>query len=71
IPGAVAWPLSEIARGSPADMPKKTATVFLCGSGVRTRRNADALAALVDDAAYRMTGGIMAWKQAGYPTEGG
>ena len=71
IPGAVSAPLSELARGkaihAPADRPK----VFLCASGARTGNNAAALATLVEGEAYNMVGGIMAWRQAGYPTERG
>ncbi|WP_421723535.1 rhodanese-like domain-containing protein [Bauldia sp.] len=70
IPGAIALPLSEIAAGAATDLPKAT-TVFLCASGARTKRNAAALASLVDGEAYCMTGGILAWKGAGFPTERG
>lgn len=70
IPGAIALPLSELAQGSATDLPHAT-IIFLCASGARTKRNAAALATLVDGKAYCMTGGIMAWKQAGFTTERG
>jgi len=71
IPGAVSAPLSGLARGEAIDAPANRPKVFLCASGNRTRNNAAALATLVDGEAYCMAGGIMAWRQAGYPTERG
>ena len=70
IPGAIELPLSVLARGGPANLPDGP-TIFLCASGARTTRNSAALAALTDNDAYCMTGGIMAWKRAGYPTQRG
>ncbi len=70
IPGAIHLPLSVLARGEPANLPDGP-TVFLCASGARTTRNSAALASLTDNEAYCLTGGIMAWKRAGYPTERG
>ena len=71
IPGAIRLPLSRLARGAAVDLPAGKAAVFLCASGARTRINAMGLAALVDGEAFAMTGGITAWKRAGYPTERG
>lgn len=68
IPGAISLPLSVIAQGNPTDLPDGP-VVFLCASGARTTRNSAALAALASGDAYCMTGGIMAWKRAGFPTE--
>ena len=70
IPGATLLPLSAIAAGErpPAH---DGATIFLCASGARTTRNSAALASLTDGDAYCMTGGIMAWKRAGFPTQRG
>ena len=68
IPGAISLPLSVIARGGATDLPDGP-TIFLCASGARTTRNSAALAALARGDAYCMTGGIMAWKRAGLPTE--
>ena len=56
--------------GEPANLPDGPA-VFLCASGARTTRNSAALASLTENDAYCMTGGIMAWKRAGYPTQRG
>lgn len=70
IPGAVELPLSVLAQGGPANLPAGP-TIFLCASGARTTRNSVALAALAGGEAFCMTGGIMAWKRAGYPTERG
>lgn len=71
IPGAVSAPLSALARGEAIDAAADRPKVFLCASGARTRNNAAALASLVDGEVYNMAGGIMAWRQAGYPTERG
>ncbi len=71
IPGTMSAPLSGLARGEPIDAPTERPKVFLCASGNRTRNNAAALATLVDGEAYCMAGGIIAWRQAGYPTERG
>lgn len=71
IPDAVSAPLSGLARGEPINVPPDRPKVFLCASGNRTRNNAAALATLVDGEAYCMAGGIMAWRQAGYPTQRG
>lgn len=71
IPGALSAPLSALARGEPINVPTDRPKVFLCASGNRTRNNAAALATLVDGEAYCMAGGIMAWRQAGYPTQRG
>lgn len=71
IPGAVELPLSLLARGTPANLPADRPAVFLCASGARTTANSAALAAIAGGDAYCMTGGIMAWKRAGYPTEHG
>ncbi len=71
IPGAMSAPLSALARGEAINAPPERPKVFLCASGMRTRNNAAALASLVDGEAYCLAGGIVAWRQAGYPTERG
>ncbi len=71
IPGAMSAPLSEIAQGAGISAPVDRPKVFLCASGMRTRNNAAALAALVEGEAYCMTGGIAAWRRAGFETERG
>ena len=67
IPGAVSAPLSELARGKEIEASGDRPKVFLCASGARTRNNAAALATLVEGD----VGGIIAWRQAGYPTDRG
>ena len=71
IAGAIALPLSRLAQGEPADLPAGKAPIFLCASGSRTLRYSAALAELAEGDAYGLAGGIMAWKQAGYPTSRG
>ena len=71
IPGAIELPLSVLARGTPANLPAGRPAVFLCASGARTTMNSAALAQIAGGNAYCMTGGIMAWKRAGYPTQRG
>ena len=71
IPNAIQRPLSRLAEGAAVDLPAGMTAVFLCASGARTRNNSMGLAALVDGQAFCMTGGIAAWKRAGYPTERG
>ena len=71
IPGAIELPLSRLARGAPAALLPGRPTVFLCASGARTTRNSAALAALAGGDGYCMTGGIMAWRRAGFPTTRG
>ena len=46
IPGSIELPLSQLARGKPANLPQDKAVVFHCASGARTKSNARALASL-------------------------
>lgn len=71
IAGAIALPLSQLARGGPAGLPAERTVVFLCASGTRTRVNSVALAMLAGGHGYNLVGGITAWKRAGLPTERG
>ena|SRR4249919_2132100 len=72
IAGAIELPLSRLAQGLPADLPEAHAPIFLCASGARTLRYSEALAELAGvSPAYGLAGGIIAWKQAGYPTTRG
>jgi rhodanese-related sulfurtransferase len=71
IPGSIELPLSRLAHGAPANLPEGRAAVFLCASGARTTRNSAALAAIAGGTAYCLAGGILAWKQAGFPTTRG
>src|ERR1700730_16913581 len=71
IPGAIERPLSRLAEGQPADLPDGRAPVLSFSSGARTARTAAAPAGLAEGPASALAGGIMAWKQAGYPTSRG
>jgi rhodanese-related sulfurtransferase len=71
IPGAIALPLSRLANGGASDVPQDRTVVFLCASGMRTKTNSAALASLASGEAFCMTGGILAWKRAGFPTDRG
>jgi rhodanese-related sulfurtransferase len=71
IPDSIELPLSRLAEGQPAELPEGQAPIFLCASGARTLRYSAALADLADGVAYGLAGGIMAWKEAGYPTSRG
>jgi rhodanese-related sulfurtransferase len=68
IPTALELPLSRLAHGMKADLPKGRPPIFLCASGMRTTKNSQALA---DGPGYCLAGGIAAWKRAGYATERG
>lgn len=71
ITGSVELPLSQLARGKPANLPQDKAIVFYCASGARTRSNAVALASLANGEAYNLVGGIAGWKRAGFQTTRG
>jgi rhodanese-related sulfurtransferase len=71
IDGAVELPLSRLANGASVDVPADRVAIFLCASGTRTKINSTALAGLAGGEAYNMTGGIIAWKRAGFPTTRG
>ena len=71
IPGALELPLSQLARGRPANLPQDKAVVFHCASGARTKNNGPALASLTGGEAYNLVGGIAGWKRAGFQTQRG
>lgn len=71
IPGAIELPLSQLARGRPANLPQDKAIVFHCASGARTKMNGPALASLTGGEAYNLVGGIAGWKRAGFQTQRG
>ena len=55
--------------GGAANLPEGRPAIFLCASGARTLRYSAALADLAGGApAYGLSGGLMAWMQAGLPT---
>ena len=53
-----------------SDVPKDQDVVVLCRSGVRARQGASILRNAGYTRAVSMTGGLLAWKAAGYPFEG-
>ena len=71
IEGAIAAPLSALARGEPLNLPAGKRAIFLCASGMRTTTNGPALNDLAGGNACNMVGGINAWRSAGLPTVSG
>lgn len=70
IAGARSMPLSILNKDKfpvPA-AAQKTAIIFHCQSGNRTKANADKLCALNLDEAYILDGGLNGWKAAGFKT---
>ena len=70
IPGARLVPLSRIAVEEFGDDGQKAA-VFYCRSGARTDVNSKLLLSKGFSEAYGLSGGIIAWKTAGLPTQSG
>ncbi|MCK0196143.1 rhodanese-like domain-containing protein [Ancylobacter sp. 6x-1] len=70
IPGAVDFPLSTFDADALPDAGDRM-LVFSCRSGQRSQRAAAAAQAAGLDLHRHMAGGILAWKQAGFPTEQG
>jgi rhodanese-related sulfurtransferase len=68
IPGARLVPLSRIAVEEFGEDRQKAA-VFYCRSGARTSFNSKLLLSKGFREAYGLSGGIMAWKAAGLPTQ--
>lgn len=65
IPGAVLAPLSELR---PDALPRGDVPIVLqCRSGARTRRLALALLAAGRKRTAHLEGGIIAWREAGFP----
>jgi rhodanese-related sulfurtransferase len=68
IPGAVLKPMSALSLADLTPPPGKT-LVLQCRSGRRTMDVGMAMLAAGHKEAAHLTGGIIAWKQAGFPTE--
>lgn len=68
IPGAVNMPLSTFDPAALPDPEGKT-LVFSCRSGQRSQKAAAAAQAAGYDLHRHMAGGILAWNEAGFPTE--
>ncbi|MEF8799405.1 MAG: rhodanese-like domain-containing protein [Candidatus Bipolaricaulota bacterium] len=70
IPGAVTIRLSDLAQSLDKLPEEKDTTIYAyCKSGTRSAFAAASLHVLGFTEAYTMAGGIMAWKEAGYPVE--
>lgn len=65
--GALSRPLSQGPQLPGAGLP----LIFTCRSGYRTSAHCERLAELVGDRAYRIEGGLDAWRKAGLPVEAG
>lgn len=68
IAGDLAHPLDSLP---PQVAPDRQVVIFYCNSGRRTALNAERLAATVSGRACQLEGGLNAWKEAGFPVEGG
>ena len=64
IEGALTRPLSALGT---LDVEPGRVVIFSCRSGARTTAHADRLAATSMAEAYRLEGGLDAWKKAGHP----
>jgi hydroxyacylglutathione hydrolase len=70
IPGAVHIHMGAI-MGVIADLPRDRSFAVQCGTGVRSQIVTSLLQSLGFDNVWNMTGGLNAWKKAGFPTEQG
>lgn len=66
IPGSKSLPLSRAGKSS-SGLEGASKVIFHCKSGMRTRANAETLAACADCEGYIVEGGIDAWAAAGLP----
>ena len=69
IAGALLVPLSEFDPEKFPQSPGKKVVIH-CGVGQRSQRAAEYLTGMGYKDIVNMSGGIMAWKEAGLPTEG-
>lgn len=69
VPGAILIPLGELPDRL-EEVPSDRAVLFICASGVRSRRAAEFLARHGADAT-NVAGGTLAWIEAGKPTVSG
>lgn len=61
-------PVDRIVAGEGAALKNAKGIIFYCRSGMRTRTNAQTLAACASCDVYMLEGGLDAWKKAGLPT---
>ena len=72
IPGALSLGKGIIERDIEARVPDKEAEIVLyCGGGFRSALAADNLQKMGYTNVWSMDGGFRAWKEKGYPLEGG
>jgi rhodanese-related sulfurtransferase len=67
VPGAIHVELNELTPRA-GEIPKETTVVFYCRSGNRSAMAAEAFAQAGWDA-HNMAGGLLAWREAGFPLE--
>jgi rhodanese-related sulfurtransferase len=70
IAGARLVPLSQFAAAGTVTRAGGPMAIFHCQSGMRTTTHAARLAAACRGPACVLAGGLIAWKRAGYPTDG-
>jgi rhodanese-related sulfurtransferase len=68
IPGARLLPLGELQERA-AELDRSRPVVCVCASGKRSAQAMEKLAVLGFNGIHQLGGGLMAWKQAGFPLE--
>ena len=72
IPESMLMPLDTIVRDIERVIPDKDATIYIhCNTGIRSSHATKILRDRGYRNAYNMTGGIFAWREAGYPVNEG
>ena len=69
IPGAKLIPLGDL-RSRMNELPKNQEILVVCRSGNRSQAGRDILKQAGYDQVTSMSGGVNAWRAAGYPVEG-
>lgn len=68
IPGSILMPLDTIVRDIERVIPDKETVIYIhCNTGIRSSRATKILRDGGYKNAFNMTGGIFAWRDAGYP----
>ncbi len=70
IPGITLIPMGDVAARL-AELPRDKEIVVTCRSGNRSAQVADFLRGQGFDNVHNMTGGLVAWEEAGYAVDGG
>ena len=71
IPGSIELPLSQLARGKPANLPRDKAVVFHCASGARTKNNGARWPRSPTATPTTWSAASCGWKRAGFQTTRG